>query len=124
MFCLRCAFLLVDCVTFLNHHCPLSCKCVTVSLHLGDDRHILGVTLAGQLVLLRVVLEAVTRWRVGGSGEVTWPMLRVMTGPMVRLRMGHIGVRELVQGGGGGQDQGQYGKEASHDEASLVMSGG
>ena len=109
-------------MTFLNHHCPLSCKCVTVSLHLGDDRHILGVTLAGQLVLLRMMLGAVTRWRVGGSGEVTWPVLRVMTGTMVRLRMGHIGVRELVQGGGGGQDQGHYDKEEeSHVEASLVM---
>ena len=80
------------------------------------------MTLAGQLVLLRMVLEAVTRGRVGGGREVTWPVLRVMTGPMVRLGVGHIGVGELVQWGGGGQDQGHYDKEEeSHDEASLVM---
>ena len=101
----------------------LSCKCVTVSLHLGDDRHILGVTLAGQLMLLRMVLEAVTRGRMGGGGKVTWPVLRMMTRSMIRLGVSHIGVRELVQGGGGGQDQGHYDKEEkSHDKTSLVRS--
>ena len=57
---------------------------------------------------------------MGGGGKVTWPMLRMMTRPMLRLRGSHIGVRELVQGGGGGQHKGHHGEqEESHDEASL-----
>lgn len=79
------------------------------------------MTLAGQLVLLRVVLGAVTRGRVRGGGKVTRPVLRVMVRSMGRLGVSHIGVGELVQGGGGGQHQGHRGEqeEESHDEASL-----
>ena len=78
------------------------------------------MTLAGQLVLLRVVTRAVTRGRVRGGGEVTRPVLGVMVRPMVRRGVSHIGVGELVQGGGGGQDKGHHGEqEESHDEASL-----
>ena len=78
------------------------------------------MTLAGQLVLLRVVLGAVTRGRVRGGGKVTRPVFRMMVWSMGRLGVRHIGVGELVQGGGGGQHQGHHGEqEERHDEASL-----
>ena len=67
------------------------------------------MTLAGQLVFLRMVLGAVTRGRVRGGGKVTRPVLRVMVRSMGRLGVSHIGVGELVQGGGGGQHQGHRG---------------
>ena len=73
------------------------------------------MTLAGQLVLL-MVLGAVTRGRVGAGGEVTRAVIGVMAGPVLRLGVRHVGVGELVQGGGGSQDQGHQGEqEEGHD---------
>ena len=99
-------------MTFLKKTSYHKINCASHIPHFGDDRDILRVTLARQFVLL-VMLCSVTRCGMGeGEGG-----LRDVAGPVVRPGVSHVGVGELVQGGGGGEHQGQHGEEEeSHDE--------
>ena len=104
--------------------CPKFLNIFVKFLYLGDDGDVLGVTLPGRGVLCVRVCRA----RGRGGGGVVWRHVRpalAVDGAVVGGGAGlqrvpgvrHVGVGELVQGGGGGEHQGQHGEEEeSHDE--------